>query len=119
MFGEVVVRADEVDVVFHLVTFDPPPKNLKGRRGPACTRSRHRRKLWLEDLIEPRRAHRRLGRYYARLGHSKDKAYYIKDMFAPFVRVSPRKEKLCKRATSPSPQWGHDFTIYSVPFGEF
>ena len=43
------------------------------------------------------------------------KAYYIQDTFVPTVRVSPPKEKRCKRATSPGPQWGHDFTIYNVP----
>ena len=33
--------------------------------------------------------------------------------------MSPRKEKCCKRVTSPGPQWGHDFTIYNVPSESF
>ena len=43
------------------------------------------------------------------------KAYSIEDIFVPSVRVSPPKEKRCKRATSPGPQWGHDFTLYRRP----
>jgi len=39
--------------------------------------------------------------------------------FVPTVRVSPRKEKRCKRATSLGPQWGHDFTISIVPSESF
>ena len=45
--------------------------------------------------------------------------YSIEDIFFPTVRVSPRKEKRYKRATSLGSQQGHDFTIYSVPSESF